>query len=185
MASDIFLKLVAKSGKPVEGGSQDAAFRGQIEISSFALTGPAFSRDGSKKPPSPSATKGEDGKEVAAPAKPKAICFNISKDVDRSTPVLVQTYSKNLGSNTEPYTEATVSFRLPHDKESLVFLTLTFTDLFLTKYDVELGEESSIPKEKIEFAFKQLKIEYTAQDDSGGAMSAVTKKFKTAQYPPP
>ena len=172
--ADIFLELVGMSGAPVKGESQDAAFPYHIELKSFALRGPSFTskkRDEDDK-------YDEEGKRILK--APKTFTFSITKEVDKSTPVLVQTYSKNLGINAEPYSRAVVRFRLPHADGHLVFLVLIFTEVHLTKYDMDLKGDTSIPEESLDFAFKGLEIQYSPQTNTGDASS----KLMTATWPP-
>jgi type VI protein secretion system component Hcp len=174
-AADIFLELISLSGSQVKGESQDDAFPFHIELKSFSLRGPSFTsrqRDEEDK-------YDDDGKRVLKP--PKSFTLTITKDVDKSTPTLVQTYSKNLGVNSQPFSKAIVRCRLPHAGSHLVFLALIFTEVHLTKYDVDLKGETSIPEESINFAFKGLEIQYSPQTNTGDASS----KLMTAAWPPP
>ncbi len=173
-ASEIFLELISMSGSSVIGESQDATYPNQIELTGFTLRGPSFTtkkRDEDDK-------YDDEGNPVKKP--PKTFMFTATKDVDKSTPVLVQTYSKNLGINAEPYSKATVRFRLPYAGTRLVFLAMIFTEVHLTKYDVEIKGETSIPEESVEFAFKTLEIQYSPQTNAGEASS----KLMTATWPP-
>lgn len=172
--TDIFLELVNKSGSQIKGEAQDAAFPYHIEIKGFALRGPSFTTKKADE------TDKYDDEGQRIPKPPKTFVFTVTKEVDKSTPVLVQTYSKNLGINAEPYSKAIVRFRLPHAETRLVFLALIFTEVHLTKYDVELKGETSIPEESIEFAFKTLEIQYSPQTNTGEASS----KLMTATWPP-
>ncbi len=171
--ADIFLELVM-NGSQIKGESQDAAFPYHIELKTFALRGPAFTskkRDEDDK-------YDDEGKRVLKP--PKTFTFSVTKDVDKSTPALVQSYSKNLGANAQPFSQAIVRCRLPHAGMPLVFLALIFTEVHLTKYDVDLKGDTSIPEESIDFAFKGLEIQYSPQTNTGDASS----KMMTATWPP-
>jgi type VI protein secretion system component Hcp len=172
--ADIFLELIGLGGTQIKGESQDAAFPYHIELKSFSMRGPSYTskqRDEDDK-------YDEEGKRVPKP--PKRITFTITKDVDKSTPALVQTYSKNLGVNSQPFSKAVLRCRLPHADSPLVFLALIFTEVHLTKYDVDLKGETSIPEETIDFAFTGLEVQYSPQTNTGEAGS----KLMTATWPP-
>jgi len=172
--AEIYLELVSMSGSQVKGESKDAAFPYHIELKGFTLAGPSFTT----KKADEDDKFDDEGNRIKKP--PKTFKFTCTKDVDKSTPVLVQTYSKNLGINAEPYSKAIVRFRLPHTETRLVFLALIFTEVHLTNYDVEVKGETSVPEEKVEFAFKTLEIQYAPQTNTGEASS----KLMTATWPP-
>jgi type VI protein secretion system component Hcp len=174
MLTDIFLELVSKSGSQVKGEAQDAAFPYHIEVKEFNLRSPPLTN----KKADEEDKYDDEGKRIPKP--PETFLFTVTKEVDKSTPVLVQTYSKNLGINAEPYSQAIVRFRLPHAESRLVFLAMIFTGVHLTKYDVDLKGETSIPEETVEFAFKTLEIQYSPQKNTGDASS----KLMTASWPP-
>jgi type VI protein secretion system component Hcp len=180
MAAEIFLELISKSGSQVKGESTDAQFPTHIELKSFSMKGPTFSRKMERKAAA-AKEKGKDSdKAKKLEEKTTTWSFSISKDVDKSTPVLIQTYSKNLGPQSEPYSKAVVRFRIPQPYKHFVFLELIFVDVFLTKYDVEIDEETSLPGEKISFSFKGVEMKYMQQEVTGAA----SKRLMTSQWPP-
>jgi type VI protein secretion system component Hcp len=180
---DMFLQLTSGSGSAIAGESQDSAFPGQIELKTFSLKGPAVttkqddSTGDDDEDDKKSKKTGTDKKKKKK--KPKVFTFSITKEVDKSTPVLLQTYSKNLETNAEPFSQAVVTFRLPHAGTRLVFLQMTFAEVLLTKYNVDLKGESSVPEESIDFRFNALQIEYTPLTSTGDVGSTVI----TATWP--
>ena len=141
MAVDYYLKIDA-----VQGESTDQDFKDQINILSFSWGGHQVSSAGTR-----SAGSGAGKVELAD--------FSVTKHYDKSSPQLF----KALVAGTHSAT-ATLS-AVKAGAGGKPFLKISFEELFVTSQHISATDE--LPTESVSFSYKQIKIEYSTQNEKG------------------
>lgn len=201
MPLDAFLEL-KRGGKLLAGEVQDTAFEGKaIEISSFTLGTPGSS---SELPQSEGAADEVDldasslfsqrpsrkvKKAMATSAPPptkdpvlsalEKYTFTITKDTDSSSPELFLSYCETAALRHKPFDEGIVTVRKATGGDPLTFLKLTFKQVYVMSYKLNIGNSKieAIPDEEIMFCFSSCKMEYRPQEAGGRLGSPITRQW--------
>lgn len=141
MAVDYYLKIDA-----VQGEATDQDFKDQINILSFSWGGSQVSSAGTR-----SAGSGAGKVELAD--------FSVTKHYDKSSPQLF----KALVAGTHSPTAVLSAVKAGAGGKP--FLKITFDELFVTSVQISATDE--LPTESVSFSYKQIKIEYSTQNEKG------------------
>jgi type VI protein secretion system component Hcp len=121
-------------------------------------------------------------KDVQGPAaKFKDFSFSIDKQFDKMSPHLFKAYCQTAVLKSEPFSKAVVTMRKAGSRKGgLKYLTITFTEVYVTNYTMQLGsgDVDGHPDETVTFCFGAFQLEYFAQTDAGDLeKSAITCGF--------
>jgi type VI protein secretion system component Hcp len=190
MAIDAFLQLYrdAAGQNAVVGECSDSVFVNAIELTEFSMD--ALSRIEvdirATVPPRSGTTPTTDkGAEETA----DSFSFSIEKQFDTSSTDLFLNYCANYGAQAqsprpETFEKIPLQFKKgvvslcvggqPRKRADHAYLTLEFTDLYVVKYELKLGDKN-IAKENIDFYFSTYKMTYRRQQPDG-TLIAVTPR---------
>jgi type VI secretion system secreted protein Hcp len=152
MAQDIFLKIAG-----IDGESQDAAHKNEIDVSSW--TWQVLQESNMQQ-----GSGGGSGKATV-----KDLSF--VHDVDRASPNLMK-YC--LTGKHIPEAKLTVR---KAGGTPLEYLRLTMTDVVITNVQPAGSSKDEIIKEQVSMSFAKVKQEYTVQNQQGGSGGAVTAGY--------
>jgi type VI secretion system secreted protein Hcp len=144
-AVDMFLKL-----DNVAGESQDSNHKGWVDTQSFDWGVSIVPSQGSGTP---------TGKSMCSP-------FHIVKSVDKSSPTLF------VGAATGQHFQKAQIDVQKHDGNGVVFLNYVLQDVFVTSVANASDQESS-PTENVTLNFKQITVNYRAQNADGTFTDAI------------
>jgi type VI secretion system secreted protein Hcp len=156
MAVDYFLKIDA-----IDGESQDANYKNQIQLHSFSWGGAQHS--------TVAGTGGSGAGKVSLSD------FSIMKTLDKASPKLFQAMTKG----THVATAQLTACKSAGASGGKPFLTLKFKELFVTSQ--QLSGASEVPSESVTFTYNEITMEYFVQDEKGNLTStgAITYNTKT------
>jgi type VI secretion system Hcp family effector len=98
--------------------------------------------------------------------KRKGWSFEITKDVDKSTPQLFEAYCEHAeAEKPEAYT-AKVVLRKSGGPRTVNYLEMTFYEVRVISFELK-SESDKLPKETVAFSFQKCKYRYTAQRPDG------------------
>lgn len=159
MAVDYFLKI-----KDIEGESEKDKKEGEIDILSWSWGA------------SHSGTYHLTGKGAAS-GKASMTDVTVTKFVDSATPYLLQ--SCCTGNEID---EAVLTARKAagSGEDSIDFLVLTMKPVMITSVSTGGNDGDVIPVETITLNFKEVGVDYTGQEETGGAGKTGTFKFNMA-----
>ena len=155
MAVDYFLKLDG-----IQGESQDANHKDEIQLLSFSWSGTQQSTVGG-------GTGGSSAGKVSLGD------FQIMKMLDKGTPKAFQamTMGKHIQSGLmSACKSAGVSGGKP-------FVTLKFKELFVTSQ--QISGSSEVPTESVSFSYNEVTIEYFTQNEQGNLTSTGSVTYNT------
>jgi len=180
MAIDAFLDLVGPGGEAVPGESTDASFTGKIALRSIVLSSTGEGKEKKDKDGDADEDKQDAPPPSTGPKKRRfALSLTVTKDVDIASPLLFQEYSRKAEvKEAKRFEKAVVSLRKSQGKTEFVFLVLTFTNLFVSKYSVEAGDDGKLPLETVCCSFDGLTLEYAPQKTAAGREGKKKKKKK-------
>lgn len=141
MAVDYYLKIDG-----VQGEATDQDFKDQINLLSFSWGGSQVSSAGTR-------TAGSGAGKV------ELSDFSVTKHFDKSSPQLFKALVSGTHSGTA------VLSAVKAGASGKAFLKLTFEELFVTSQHVSASDE--LPAESVSFSYKQIKIEYSTQNEKG------------------
>lgn len=152
MAQDIFLKI-----NGIDGESQDAAHKNEIDISSWSWQVLQESN----------MHQGSGGGSGKATVKDLVVVHN----VDRSSPNLMKycLTGKHIS-------EARLTVRKAGGNP-LEYLKITMTDVVITNVQPAGSTKDEVISEQVSMSFAKVKQEYTVQNQQGGSGGAVTAGF--------
>jgi type VI secretion system secreted protein Hcp len=154
MAVDFFLKMDG-----VQGESQDANFKNQIQVLSFSW--------GASQVSSVGKTGGSGAGKVDLSD------FSIMTNFDKATPNLF----KSICAGTHV---ANGTFNAVKSGASgKAYLTLTFSEIFVSSLQVSGSTEN--PTVSLSFTYAKMKMEYYTQDDKGNVTLASSVTYDVAQ----
>ena len=188
-ALDAFLELTPsrKMTAPIGGESLDAKQNAKgpgkaiIEIMSFRF-GDAKSLAKAKEADKKAAKNQDDDDDVptradVAGAKRTGKVeddyrFQISKQIEKSTPYLAQAYFSNSFKpkrhEYNSFSEAKISFRKlgAHTEHPKAFFTLTFRGVYVVGYEIQT-QGADPPEETVNFCFQTCEMSYKPQSTDG------------------
>jgi type VI protein secretion system component Hcp len=95
--------------------------------------------------------------------------FSVTKVVDTASPFLFLNYCQVAADKADQnkFSEAVISLRKP-GSANFVYLKLTFTDVYVVTYSVNLSDpQTNTPVETVKFCCATYKLEYTGQAATG------------------
>ncbi len=99
--------------------------------------------------------------------------FEITKQLDRSSPALFRAYCSTHSLTTrEVFDTATVTLRKASGDARVAYLVLTFNDVVTVGYTLSV-DSSAFPRETVTFSFAKCKMEYKPQNDDGTLGAAI------------
>jgi type VI protein secretion system component Hcp len=167
--NNIFLDLTGPNG-PVVGSCTDFQFKGKIELKSFSFSVAPVPRKRAQSPSSTAKkvvplTDAKDGEDQAATEKRQDDSLTLTKAIDASSADLLLQYCKHLRpeSKSQEFKQAILTYRLSRGAATFPLLVMTFTGLTLIDYQLEeITDETTLPTEKVSFAYKTCTIQYSA-----------------------
>jgi type VI secretion system secreted protein Hcp len=144
MAVDYFLKLDG-----IEGESQDANFKNQIQLMSWSW--------GASQVSSVAGTGGSGAGKV------DLADFSLMTYFDKSTPK----FFKSIGQGSH-VPKGTMS-AIKSGAQGKPYLKIDFAEIFVTS--VQISGASEIPTVSISFTYNEIKIDYSVQDEKGNLNS--------------
>jgi len=141
MAVDYYLKIDG-----IQGEATDQDFKDQINLLSFSWGGSQVSSAGTR-------TAGSGAGKV------ELSDFSVTKHFDKSSPQLFKALVSGTHSGTA------VLSAVKAGASGKAFLKITFEELFVTSIQVSAADE--LPSESVSFSYKQIKIEYSTQNEKG------------------
>lgn len=158
MAIDIFLTIPG-----VPGESQDTTFQGAIELTSYSWGLSKLVTIGS-------------GTGGTGTGKTQFSELNITKDFDKSSPLLMQALESG-----KPYPKITLSLRRTAGgsaAKAQVFLTYEFDQVYVTSIsDAASSGGGDAPSESISFTMGAVAVEYYPQNNDGSLGTGVTSSW--------
>ena len=149
MAADMFLKLDG-----IDGESQDAKHKGEIEIESFSW--------GAARPQA--ATPGSGG----AVGKVSMLDFSFTTPVSKASPKLFLACAANQNIKTALLTVRRAGGQ-PFD-----FLKVTMSNVRVSSWKQEGGAGPDVPQDQISLNFSKLEVAYTGRSATGGPGETVS-----------
>ena len=141
MAVDYYLKIDG-----IQGEATDQDFKDQINLLSFSWSGSQVSSAGTR-------TAGSGAGKV------ELSDFSVTKHFDKSSPQLF----KSLVAGTHGATAILSAVKAGASGKP--FLKISFEELFVTSQHISASDE--LPTESVSFSYKQIKIEYSTQNEKG------------------
>ena len=166
MAVDAFLKLWSKGGSQLIGESSDDNMKDAIEVLDFSVRSQSLSGHKKKKKKKQQDKDSDEDRHEESKSK-QMFTLKLTKDLDRSSPLLAQSYSSNRSTVVEPFEKGVLFVRKP-GAFNFIFLKMTFLGLYVTDYKMSVKSETSIPTEDVSFGFRVLGINYVPQLTTGG-----------------
>lgn len=160
MPADIFLKFESPK---VEGESQDAELKGQVECLSWAW--------GESQDATITANKG------LAAGRVNVSEMSISKRIDRSSPKLFLHCATGATFGKVTLVQRKAVGKEQHQK---AFITITLETVMITSYQVSGSDGAGTPMESISLKFVKIKYDYKV-DDKGTLTSAGEESLDLAQ----
>jgi type VI secretion system secreted protein Hcp len=154
MAVDYYLKLDG-----VDGESQDANFKNQIQIMSWSW--------GASQVSSVSGTGGSGA------GKADLSDFSIMTSFDKATPKFFKSIC--AGQHIKTGTMSAVK----SGAEGKPYLKVDFEELFVTS--LQISASSEIPTISVAFSYNQIKVDYSTQNEQGTVTSTGAVTYNTKQ----
>jgi len=177
--SDILMVIDGYNPRTVEGESTDDNYTGAIELRTFSFGGPTKGREKSSNRSTTDLSQvmdrkqkfenDEDGEDNKPDKIRTTIEFDVTKDMDYSSPVLLQAFCKNLTAESEPFKKVVIYCRLPGSPSPIVAVEVTFRNVYIVNFSMDVSGSDSVPTEKIKFVFDELELKYSPQKTSGDA----------------
>lgn len=172
---DIFLELKDYDGNIVVGESLDAEFssKSAIEIIEFKFSGDSaesrsMESDEESDDDEESGGRKNRGKKKTKKEKGPLCSFEITKHVDKASTSLMEAYCWTLSSKDAVYGPKYASAKITMRKgggNQFKFLILTFEDVSVISYDLDVKSEA--PEESMKFKFESITMNYYPQKSDG------------------
>ncbi|MDJ0656463.1 MAG: type VI secretion system tube protein Hcp [Xanthomonadales bacterium] len=160
MAVDYFMKI-----EGVDGESKDADYKNWIDVLSWSW--------GVSNPSSGMRGGGAGGGRADFQS------INCIKEIDKASPVLL----KNSASG-KHFSEAKLIARKAGGDSKVEYLKIKLKKVFVSDYSTGGSADGPIPTESVGLTYKEIKFEYTPQNDDGSAGASSEFGWKVDENQP-